>query len=359
MKMDRKIKLFVDARWLTQPGQGVYTYFYEVFRRLSHDHSDTFEICYGCVGDAVPDFLSRSDTVMTYKSDAIAWRYLLLGGEINRAGVDVAHFQYYLPRGLSAPVKGIVSIHDVIFMKEKNLFPLSYRIPRAFLFRDAAIRAQQVITISEQSRDDLEKYFRLSDAKIKLIHLGMDTTLTQALPETVSTLSPQSYILTVGRHEPRKNYTRLVEAYERSGIFERLGIQLIIAGWYSRQFDNGLPSATGVKLLSDCSNAQLAWLYRHARGFIFPSIAEGYGLPVAEALSFGIPVALSSTYPIPSLKDRAMFVFDPYSISEMVSAIDVLAAASPIYPEVKQPLWNWDDCAMEHRNTFIELARRT
>src|SRR3989338_3160239 len=93
-KPDRKVKLFVDARWLTQPGQGVYTYLCEVYRRLSRDHGDAFEICYGCVGDAVPDFLSGSDRVLTYASDALAWRYLMLGRAINRAGVDVAHFQY-------------------------------------------------------------------------------------------------------------------------------------------------------------------------------------------------------------------------------------------------------------------------
>ena len=71
-KPDRKVKLFVDARWLTQPGQGVYTYLCEVYRRLSRDHGDAFEICYGCVGDAVPDFLSGSDRVLTYASDALA-----------------------------------------------------------------------------------------------------------------------------------------------------------------------------------------------------------------------------------------------------------------------------------------------
>lgn len=358
-KPDRKVKLFVDARWLTQPGQGVYTYLCEVYRRLSRDHSDAFEICYGCVGDAVPDFLSRSDRVLTYASDAFAWRYLMLGRAIDRAGVDVAHFQYYLPRGLRESVKGIVSIHDVIFMKEKDLFPLPYRIPRMLLFRDAANRARRVITISEQSRDDLVKYFRLNDTKVELIHLGMDTALTEAIPAPVPNFSPGSYLLAVGRHEPRKNYARLVEAYVRSGIYERMGIQLVIAGWYSRQFDNELPSAPGVALLSDCTNAQLAWLYRHARGFVFASIAEGYGLPVAEALSFGMPVAVSSTYPIPSLKARAMFVFDPYSIPEMVRAIDVLGStASTGVPAFTQAMWNWDNCAMAHRNTLIDLAER-
>lgn len=358
-KPERKVKLFVDARWLTQPGQGVYTYLCEVYRRLSRDHGDAFEIYYGCVGDAVPDFLSRSDRVLNYASDAFAWRYLMLGRAIDRAGVDVAHFQYYLPRGLCAPVKGIVSIHDVIFMKEKSLFPPAHRISRLLVYRDAAIRARRVITISEQSRDDLVKYFTLSDTKVELIHLGMDTALTEAIPTPVPDFSPGSYLLAVGRHEPRKNYARLVEAYVRSGIHERMGIQLVIVGWFARQFDNELPSAPGVALLPDCTNAQLAWLYRHARGFVFASIAEGYGLPVAEALSFGIPVAVSSTYPVPSLQARAMSVFDPYSIPEMARAIDALgSAASTEASAATQTMWNWDDCATAHRNTFIDLAER-
>lgn len=355
-KPDRKIKLFVDARWLTQPGQGVYTYLCELYRRLSHDHSDAFEICYGCIGDAVPDFLSHSDRVLTYASDAFVWRYLILGGAINRAGVDVAHFQYYLPRGLRSQVKGVVSIHDLIFMKEKDLFPLTYSVPRALLFRDAASRARRVITISEQSRDDLVKYFKLSDMKIELIHLGMDTTLTEAIPVPVGDFSPRSYLLTVGRHEPRKNYTRLVEAYVRSGIYERTGIQLVIAGWYSSQFDNELPSAPGLALLPDCTNAQLAWLYSNARGFVFASIAEGYGLPVAEALSFGIPVAVSNTYPVPSLQARAMCIFDPYSVTEIAHAINILGSTHSTEGAATHAVWNWDDCATAHRNTLIELA---
>lgn len=281
----------------------------------------------------------------------------MLGKAINRAGIDVAHFQYYLPRGLRSSVKGIVSIHDVIFMKERDLFPLTYSVPRAFLFKDAATRARRVITISEQSRDDLVKYFKLSDMKIELIHLGMDTVLTEAIPAPLRDFSPGAYLLTVGRHEPRKNYARLVEAYVRSGIYERMGIQLVIAGWYSRQFDNELPSAPGVALLPDCTNAQLAWLYRNARGFVFASIAEGYGLPVAEALSFGIPVAVSNTYPVPSLQARAICVFDPYSVMEMARAINTLGSiASTGGAMATHGMWNWDDCATAHRNTLIDLA---
>lgn len=359
-KPDRKVKLFVDARWLTQPGQGVYTYLCEVYQRLSRDHSDAFEICYGCVGDVVPDFLSRSDRVLTYSSDAFAWRYLMLGRAINRASVDLAHFQYYLPRGLRAGIKGVVSIHDVIFMREKDLFPVSYRIPRTFLFRDAAVRSRRVITISEQSSDDLVKHLRLSDSKVALIHLGMDTSLSQVTPAPVPELPPGSYLLAVGRHEPRKNYVRLVEAFVRSSIYERMGMRLVIAGWYSRQFDQTLTSAPGVQLLSDCTNTQIAWLYRHARGFIFPSIAEGYGLPVAEALSFGIPVAVSNAYPIPSLKASAMIVFDPYSIPQIIGALDVLSnAASQGTPKVTQAMWNWDDCAIAHRNVLIDLVEHS
>jgi glycosyltransferase involved in cell wall biosynthesis len=355
-KLDRKIKLFVDARWLAQPGQGVYTYLCEVYRRLSLDHTDAFEICYGCVGDAVPDFLSHSDRVLTYASDSLAWRYLMLGMEINRAGIDVAHFQYYLPRGLHTPVKTVVSIHDLIFMREKDLFPLTYSFPRSLLFRDAASRARRVITISEQSRDDLVNYFKLSNIKIELIHLGMDTALTEAIPAPMSGFSPGSYLLTVGRHEPRKNYKRLVEAYVRSDIYERMGIQLVIAGWYSLQFDNELLSVPGLALLPDCTNEQLAWLYRNARGFVFASIAEGYGLPVAEALSFSLPVAVSNTYPVPSLKARAICVFDPYSITEMAHAINTLASTASKGTLVTQAMWNWDDCATAHRNTLIDLV---
>lgn len=355
MKILRR-KLFVDARWLAQPGQGTCTYFHEIYSRLVDREVPELELIFGVVAGHTPSFMKPGTRTIEYRSDGLWWRLLKLGREINRLKVDYVHFQYLLPFGLEPSVHKIVSLHDVIFLEHPALFTRSYRLPRSLLFGISAREADTLLTISELSRKEIEKHLRIPTQKIEVIPLGAGSRLKHKIPEPVTALVGQRYLLTVGRHEPRKNYTRLIEAYRNSGLWISQGVKLVIVGWLTKGLNvRNISDGDGVELITKCNDAQLAWLYRNASGFIFPSIAEGYGLPLVEALEFNLPCVSSCTHPIDILRDSCLTTFDPYNIDDITDSLRILSDNNSTQPRSFVPIPTWD----EHVDRFLEIILGT
>jgi glycosyltransferase involved in cell wall biosynthesis len=352
----RRRKLFVDARWLAQPGQGTCTYFHEIYSRLVQRQVPELELMFGLVSGHKPNFIMPGTRTIEYRSDGLLWRLFSLGREINRLQPDFVHFQYLLPFGLAPSVHKIVALHDVIFLEHPEFFKTSYRLSRKLLFGMSARMADTLLTISELSAHEIHKHMGIPRQQINVIPLGAGSRLKNITPVPLPCLAGQRYLLTVGRHEPRKNYPRLIEAYRRSGLWPNQGIKLVIAGWLARGFDGrSVAAGDGVELLTDCDDAQLAWLYQNAKGFIFPSVAEGYGLPLVEALEFNLACATSLTHPIDVLRDACVASFDPYSIDEIISSLCMLAGDTSVLLRPSAPIPTWDD----HVDRFLDIIINT
>jgi glycosyltransferase involved in cell wall biosynthesis len=350
---DPKRTLFVDGRWLAQPGQGVYTYFVELYSRIVRRDVPGLELVFGLLPGHAPDFLPARSRVLTYRSDAFLWRQLALGRHINRLKPDFVHFQYTLPWGLGRDIHTIVALHDVIFLEHPELFSTSYRLSRQFFFGRSARKADTLLTISEQSRRDIQKQFDLGPERVQVIPLGAGSRLKDVAPDPVMSLRDEQFFLAVGRHEPRKNYKRLVEAFESASLYGRRGIRLVIAGWIAEEFKlQAVGESDGVCLLTECTDAQLAWLYGNARGFVFPSIAEGYGLPLVEALEFGLPCITSNSHPIDAVREACVSQFDPLSSSEIAAALETLGTIDKSQDRGDLRVPSWDDYA----DRFLEVV---
>jgi glycosyltransferase involved in cell wall biosynthesis len=350
-----KRSLFVDGRWLAQPGQGTYTYFHEIYTRLVQRQVPELELIFGLLPGHHPDFLPPDAIILEYKSDGFLWRQLRLARDINRLQPDFVHFQYMLPLGLDRRIHSIVALHDVIFLEHPEFFPLSYRLLRKLFFGTSARKADSLLTISDKSAQDITKHFGISSECIDVIPLGIGSRLAHVHATEVVELTGRRFLLTVGRHEPRKNYQRLMQAFVTSKLFETQGAQLVIAGWLVPEFSHSaeiLPP--GVVLLTDCSDSQLAWLYKHAQGFIFPSIAEGYGLPLVEALEFGVTSAASTTYPIDVVREACIMLFDPYSVDQISASLLALANSPRCPAPAATSLSTWED----YVDRFIDLVLR-
>lgn len=344
--------IFVDARWLAQPSQGVYTYFNEIYTRLVHRAIPNLRIVFGIVPGHEPSFITSREEIVEYKSDKFIWRHCCLGNLINKIKPDFAHFQYTMPLGLNKNIKTIVALHDVIFLEHPEFFPVTYRLVRKFFFGSSARKADILLTISEKSSHDIQKHFSIGRDRINVIPLGVGSSLVSGKSKEVSELLEKRFLLAVGRHEPRKNYERLMEAYELSGVYDQNNCYLVIAGWIAKEFGLKANGGTrGVVLLTECSDSELIWLYKNAKGFIFPSIAEGYGLPLVEALEFGLPSVASNTYPIDDVLSSCVKSFDPYSISQISDCIKLISGDAQ-YPLVNSSLIpSWDD----YVDDFVKL----
>jgi glycosyltransferase involved in cell wall biosynthesis len=137
-------------------------------------------------------------------------------------------------------------------------------------------------------------------------------------PERFGQLKPESFWLSVGSLEPRKNQRRLVEAYLRGGS----RLPLILAGgpgWLMEDFARRPPP--GVVLAGYVSDAELEWLYCNCFGFLYPSLFEGFGMPVLEALSLGAPVICSNTTSLPEVAGDAALLVDPLDVEALAAAM--------------------------------------
>ena len=209
-----------------------------------------------------------------------------------RTGADFSHFQYITP--LVKRSRWILSLHDLLFLDLPQHFPLGYRLKNHALFRASALRSDIVLTISEYSRDAIRRHFHVPDARIHLTVCAPDG-FVNADDEAVPGLAPGRFVVYVSRFEPRKNQHALVQAFlALQGQIDE-DIRLVLVGYSALSYpDLDAALAQGqadgkdcVRVLSDLSHAQLTWLYRHTAGSIYPSHAEGFGMPVLEAVAAG------------------------------------------------------------------------
>ncbi len=205
-----------------------------------------------------------------------------------RLAPDYSHFQYITP--LLKRSRWINTIHDVLFLDLPYYFPWRYRMQNGALFRLSALRSDVVLTVSEYSRDRLHHHFGIPLTRIHVTNNALDG-FVDAPAEPIAGLSSGRFLVYVSRFEPRKNQHALVEAFcsAKDAIDE--DITLVLVGYPALAYpalDATLAQAGDrVRVLSNLSHAQITWLYRHAAGALYPSHAEGFGMPVIEAVAAG------------------------------------------------------------------------
>jgi glycosyltransferase involved in cell wall biosynthesis len=246
-------------------------------------------------------------------------------------GVDLVHVTYIGPVSLPCPL--VVSIHDVSFRQYPEWFSLRDKCVLRIGVALSVRRAGRVLTISEHANEEIRRVYGLSADKVVTTYLAADLQY-----EAVQSIGDwegfsrhgikRPYLLAVGNLQPRKNLERLVQAFALLKKKMDIPHTLVLTGknlWREdgvfkaiREMD--LQSA--VTLTGYVSCEDLAYLYQGADCFVFPSLYEGFGLPVLEAMACGTPVVTSNTSSLPEVAgDAAMFV-DPKSIASIVQGIE-------------------------------------
>jgi glycosyltransferase involved in cell wall biosynthesis len=247
---------------------------------------------------------------------------------------DILHASYVAPYGLRCPV--VVSVHDVSFKRFPEYFSWRDRLLFSTLLPSSLRRAAAVLTLSSHARDEIRHFFPNLRVPIHVVPAAPNPVFRLLAPDAVAaTLSrhqiQRPFFLAVGSVQPRKNLARLVEAFAQV----RLGhpdVHLAIVG--PRGFrasslqdtivSRGLVDA--VRLLGYVSDDELAALYNAAIALVYPSVYEGFGLPVVEAMACGRPVIAANTSSLPEVAGDAALLVDPFDVSALSAAMERLLA---------------------------------
>lgn len=219
-----------------------------------------------------------------------------------RDNVDVGVFQYM------APLTGrhIVFIHDLLPITHPHLFPLKMRIRTRIFFSLAIWRAAMVIAVSEFTRSEIERLYPGCANRLTTVLNGpsfpVETFQEMREPAT------ERYILNVGRIEPRKNVPMLVDAFLKADLPD---VKLVLVGSHDNGFDYQLPADPRIVWKQGIDNDELISLYRGAELVVYPSEAEGFGIPLLDSLLFGLPVISSRLTAMAEIATGNAELFDP------------------------------------------------
>lgn len=255
----------------------------------------------------------------------------------------------------------IVTLHDVGIFPHPEWFSAPYRMWKRILIPQMSSRAKKIITVSEFSKKLICNYLHVNPEKVLVVYNGVDrkrfrpatTAMIQQVCEKYSISGP--YLFALGSMDPRKNFRRLVDAWNLCIEQESVaGYELVIAGGSNANFrDFELGSSSALKFLGYIDDDDLAPLYSGASGFLFPSLFEGFGLPVVEAMACGTPVLTSNTTALAEIAGDAALTVSPehtHSIKEgIMQLLESPALRNRLidcgYERVKR--FDWDRAAAQ------------
>jgi len=232
-------------------------------------------------------------------------------------GVDLLHSLGYVAP-LFPGCRSVVTIPDTHFLAYGERTAIARRVILRAMVWSTAARADHVVTISEFSRQELFRRLGVSPSRVTVTHLAPGRTWTDGRTRRLVTGRTGGYAIAFSSSSPNKNIPRLIDAYELArsrGLAQRL----VIVGHLPARLSKTLPD--GLELTGYQDDEQLFETLTGADFLVFPSLYEGFGLPVLEAMAVGVPVLCSNRASLPEVAGKAALFFDPESIEEMAGGI--------------------------------------
>lgn len=226
--------------------------------------------------------------------------------------------------------KLVVTVHDLAFERFPNLFPRRWRILYRLGLRAAVKRADAILTPSRSTAEDVLSRTDVDPAKLHVVPLA--ASLPRGALEVDEVLGrlkvPSPYLLFVGTLEPRKNLVRLIRAYRRVAA-EGFPHSMVLAGplgWHHESLmrELALRGPGEIVMTGPLSDDELDAVYRAADALVYPSLYEGFGLPVLEAMARGVPTIASTTSSVPEVAGDAAIGVNPRSVRDIGRAIESL-----------------------------------
>lgn len=336
----------IDVTALSTPASGgIGTSQYQTMRALAELPQEHHYLLYAAAPPLIPftrepldlQWKLRLGSGQTTRSNVI-WMQTGINDLLARDGVDL----FWSPRHL-LPLRAhgfakVATIQDFWHRYFPDQQPWLNRTMNRELIARVIAQSDRVVTASQATADDVMRFHSVAASRIDVVALGVDTTQfapsTHAESEAVLTRLgiTEPYVLSLDVFNPRKNFSAVLEAVSRLPEKTRSGIAVVGVGRprktasevdpYARSVALGL--SEHVRILDDVDAGDLQALYSGALAFVYPSVYEGFGMPVLEAMACGCPVITSNRSSLPEVAGDAALLVDPTSADEIAAAITLL-----------------------------------
>ncbi|MCO5207289.1 MAG: glycosyltransferase family 4 protein [Anaerolineae bacterium] len=305
---------------------GIHTYIAQVLQRLPSDNID-YTIFTGpnvSLSAESPLSIVNSHWPTHKRLARIAWEQTAWPLENLRRKIDLLHSMAFVTPLLNR-IPAIITVYDLSFMHYPERFPRAQRLYLQTQTRRSVQRAQRIVTISKAGRDDVHHFFGIPLERIEVIYPGVDKRFDPVSAEMLADFKarvnpPKRFILHVGTLQPRKNIPTLIDAFSQ---LPDQSIHLVLVGGKGWLYDDifarvaELGMSNRVHFTGYVADDALPLWYQSAAMLVFPSVYEGFGLPVVEAMRGGTPVIAANTSSIPEVAGNAALMFNPHDSAEL------------------------------------------
>lgn len=356
------MKIGLDNRAIKYSGIGIYTRnIYEYIMRLEHKvimYEDEISVSRSSLMKKYFNSLRR-----IYKQES------KLNSWFKENNLDI----YHVPKNTGVPlfhsIPVVVTIHDVIphVFANQYLSNIIERIYYEVMIRVSVNQSDHILTISEFSKAEIIRYYGVDASKISVVYLACnekfrkihDVDLLNEIRKIYNL--PDKYILTIGGSEYRKNVEQLIKLYNK---YDFKNHKLIVIGGKWRDIDLSAKYASeNIIFLTNIPEDDLIAIYNMAEIFVFPSIYEGFGIPVLEGMACGVPVVTSNVSSMPEVGGEAALYFDPFDEHDMAEKIRrVLEDKDLRKVMIKKGLervkmFSWEKCAEETLKVYNDVLK--
>lgn len=302
-------------------------------------------------------------------------------------GVDVFLSPHFNFTELSKDTKRIITVHDLSFLRYPEFFSVRKNIwHRALGVKKIIKKADLIIAVSENTKQDIIELVGIAPEKIKVIYSGNNVSKKDLTEDEKNIFNNEAaeflaknnltgrLVLYLGTIEPRKNISGLIAAYNelrdkdiKSGANKFSDLKLVLAGasgWKNKKIYTEWrksPYKNDIVFLGYISQKEKEILYNSAAVFVYPSYYEGFGFPPLEAMTYGLPVICSNISSLPEVVSDAALIINPFEIKEITEAMEMILSDEVLrqsfvkkgYERAK--IFTWEKTAQEYLKTFKEL----
>jgi glycosyltransferase involved in cell wall biosynthesis len=301
----------------------------------------------------------------------VIWQQWRLPGRLRRGNFDVLWGPLFTSPWF-CPVPSVLHVHDLTAALLPQLHTLKHRLSLLPFLRRSLRGSSRIVTVSEATARDLRRYAPECSPRITVIPCGIDGCFEPADAASVHRIRteldcPNGYLFSAGTLEPRKNLIRVLDAYEALLDRETPLPPLLVAGaagWKQRDLSQRLTrlASRGVRQMGYVSRERLVELMQAATAFVYPSLYEGFGLPVAEAMACGVPVLTSNTSSLPEVVGDAGLCVDPTDTGAIEEAMERLVSDAALRQRLitsgleRVRRFNWPEAAQKLEALLCEVC---